>query len=354
MGRRFYYYCETCGEDYANNLEDYAPEDFVTLLSDSRVSLKIVPQDGDNSSSNDLIIHADNDDDVTSLPDVNASQELSSATLASVPPRIASEDVINSPDGQQSASSSSLQCINISLSPTGNSQTNTSSQLVSSLGDNALMEEDIDSSKLNSLQDVQDNISLQDSSIVTPPFHPTTCNDIVDQEVIVSSHADPSSSHSVVVTATSNSSAHHSDNHGTPNISSSTSNVTTIAPSWCTKSSQQQQQPAISSSQVTPLQTMDDGVNSSTLVDNAANISSNVTMEDGNYCRRTPGRDAKLNRMSFTCKDKHKVVCTLCCMLLIIISYVTETVVQAVEGGITGEWIYPLSNAQGKCHYCVL
>lgn len=295
VGKRVYYYCETCGENYADNLDDYEPEDFVTLLSDNRVSLKFVPQEGDSSVPNETTLHDDGDEDVTSLPDVDASQEFIplSSPLTSVHPSVTSDvedDNISSGDHHTASSS---QPNHSSSSLIGPSQISTS-QLASSQDGDVVMK-DTCSSEENGVcmcNVVESDASLQEPSKVVSPSHPIApdvsldqddCSDTAALQEVTTVRAQP--------------------NLPTVNVEGSNAPSTSHTPTVTTASvppSDSVATQSIAGSNTLLLSS------SSSIVLPDVTTPSNITAENGD-CRHTPARSAKLNRAPYTDKDENKV-----------------------------------------------
>lgn len=364
VGKTTFYYCETCGEEYADNLDDYDPEDFVTLLSANRVSLKSVPEDIDNSVSNENenSLHDDSDDDddedVTSLPDVDASQEVisSSSPMASAEPAMitgepavisAVEDVTTPSADDQTASSSP--CHDPSSSPmdtsvirdsqVASSQHNDvlTKDVTTSSGENPATSSVMDPSAINSTpqlassQDgdvpIKDATSsservvimcdtVQDSSQVVTPPHPTTScdvslnNDHYSSVVTVEEVTTTVSSHTVHPTSNVKSSSNPSSSliRTAPNSTALTPQSTAVSSGSASVAS-----PHVST--VTPLQAVDGGRRSSRNITNTP----------------TPVRNSKPKRAPSKPKDINKVIVN------IVVCYVTwplpvDTTVQKMEG----------------------
>jgi len=335
-GKRVYYYCETCGEDYVNNIDDYGPEDFVTVLSDNRVSLKSVPQDGGSNNTADL--DSVNDDD-SLADDVDTSHNLIalSSPLTSVDQPDVTVVTIELSDSTQSASSSCTSPSAIISSPNDTSQLAVSSQ-----------ENDVS---------LQNRHSLEENNLqVVPPPKPTTSSDITPSIITSQEMAVPSQSYVDMVCLSTTSSANRSctpSNDHTPstvstippsdgqftlavtttiaptttqNIAISTAPSSSIAlPDIPTGGPLQHSIPSVhsphvtpsqsTSSQVTPSQTVSNHLTPSALVN--TEVSTSIAMENvSDSCKHTPFEHTKLNRKSITQKDENKVIF----VVLIIIS----------------------------------
>ena len=159
------------------------------MLNDNQVSLRFVPQEGDNSVSNETTLHEDIDEGVTSLPDVDDAEKSSPQLTPAQQPAVTSiaEHDGSSPAGHQDVDPSSL--------PTTPSLITASLQPVSSC--DVTME---DSEDISACDAIQNEASLQECSQVVSPTHSATsdvslelgqgqCNDgsITLQEVTVGS-----------------------------------------------------------------------------------------------------------------------------------------------------------------------
>lgn len=298
VGKRLYFYCDTCGEEYAENLDDYDPEDFVTVLNDHRVLLKCVQQH-DSASQDD------------NLPDMDTAQD--SIVLGSPLTSGNLDDELSTTE-DDAHSSLTVQLL------TDPSQADTSQVLVSSQDDDVLLKETV--------------ISLQQPSVVAPRSPSITSNDItcsashsdLDGASLVSSQPACSVVAAVYsdtpLTTTGSVTVAASDNVVTPSDSHTTQantspllstvrhdNITTVAPLQHTPSQQLISSQQATQSQATPSQA----------VAVSAMPTSDARSSGDNLCGGdTPGTGAELKRTPFSQKDENKVTdyYHTCCVVL--------------------------------------
>ena len=277
------------------------------MLNDNRVSLRFVPQEGDNSVSNETTLHEDIDEGVISLPDVDDAEKLISSSPRLTPaqqPAVTSiaEHDGSSPAGHQDVDPSSL--------PTAPSLITASLQPVSSC--DVTME---DSEDISAYDAIHNEASLQECSQVVSPTHSATsdvslelgqarCNDgsIALQEVTLGSPQPTTDKDKL-----SNASSSH-----TPDvvIITDTTSPPSVAVQNVTDSNAPSSSSSSSSSSValpnvtTLLQAVGDDKDTA---GNATGPSMTAEQND-NSDSTTPAKDAKQDGAPLTDKDEIKVI----------------------------------------------
>ena len=271
--------------------------------------LRFVPQEGDNSVSNETTLHEDIDEDVTSLPDVDDPEEFISLNSSPAPvhPAVTStvEDGGSLPAGHRDVDPSSSP-------PTTSSLITVSSQPVSSC--DVTVEDTEDSTGVRDA--VQNNTSLKECS---EPINSAT------SDVSLESHPDRCSSDVIALQEVMVGSPHPTDNKGSQNnistshmldvtiITDTTSPPPSVIAYGATNSSS-------SSDVTTPLQVVGgdkepaSNTTGATMATEGEKDGSDVTMategkKDGSDgCTSTLAKDVEPNRAPLIDKDEIKVI----------------------------------------------
>lgn len=241
------------------------------------MALKHVPQGGGNSLSNETALHESEDDDVET--DVDTSQQPVCSPMTCVSSSLTSTVKDNTAPSTPAAAAS------VSLSAPSQVSTS-SSQLVTSQDGNSEIK-DVTSSEEDSL--CEENISLEESS-------PTTTSDCITSPTLAPSTVECSS-----VSSTSHPPAADTTLNVAPADTHTTDTVEEVGVTDTSLSSSSIALPDVA----TPLDETDDDMEAST--SSSANGDTVAIEENGNSCRRTPARHAKLNRVPYTDKDENKV-----------------------------------------------
>ena len=270
------------------------------------MSLRFVPQEGDNSVSNETTLHEDIDEGVTSLPDVDDAEKLISSSPQLTP---AQQPAVTSIDEHDDSSPAGHQDVDPSSLPTTPSPISASLQPVSSC--DVTME---DSEDISACDAIQNEASLQECSGVVSPTHSAAsdvslelgqgrCNDgsITLPEVTVGSPQPTADKDKL-----SNASSSH-----TPDVVIITD--TTSPPSVAVQSVTDSNAPSSSSSSsssvalpnvTTLLQAVGDDKDTA---GNATGPAMTAEQND-NSDSTTPAKDAKQDGAPLTDKDEIKVI----------------------------------------------
>lgn len=246
------------------------------------MALKHVPQGGGNSLSNETALHESEDDDVET--DVDTSQQPVCSPMTCVSSSLTSTVKDNTAPSTPAAAAS------VSLSAPSQVSTS-SSQLVTSQDGNSEIK-DVTSSEEDSL--CEENISLEESS-------PTTTSDNHYTDCITSPKPAPSTVECSSVSSTNHPPVADTTVSVAPADTHTTDTVEEVGVTDTSLSSSSIALPDVA----TPLDETDDDMEAST--SSSANGDTVAIEEDGNSCRRTPARHAKLNRVPYTDKDENKV-----------------------------------------------
>ena len=265
------------------------------------MSLRFVPQEGDNSVSNETTLHEDIDEGVTSLPDVDDAEKLISSSPQLTP---AQQPAVTSIDEHDGSSPAGHQDVDPSSLPTAPSLITASLQPVSS--HDVTME---DSEDISACDAIQNEASLQECSGVVSPTHSAAsdvslelgqgrCNDgsITLQEVTVGSPQPTADKDKL-----SNASSSH-----TPDVVIITD--TTSPPSVAVQSVTDSNAPSSSSVALPNVTTLLQAVGDDKVTAGNATGPAMTAEQNDNSDSATPAKDAKQDGAPLTDKDEIKVI----------------------------------------------